>query len=415
MTDVYPKVKSETTSRVWYGYWDQWSDAEPPVHTSGSFSDSMKTVDSVFLGPSPSGWKNSIWKGNNAGSVLIGQRVRIKAHSGSLTATARSFVKHPLVQRESGSAGMIVSQPAPASSTMSASADTLARENMLKSILKLQNTWRGGNFLAEVAETIHMLRHPITGLFGHTSRFVSGVHRIRKIRDKKRYGQKLGNLWLAYSFGWKPFFEDIGDYNAAMIKLLHGTGYDSKRVTGTGRSETFTNRGTDISVGLFFNYCLLDRWQKTYGAVKYYGAVHARPENLSTVADTFGVNAEDIVPAIWEAIPWSFLIDYFANVQQILDSMRFAKTNFAWLMSGYKNSVYDCYSGWRVRPSAAVAYNISPGYAGASSEATYVKRMPIDQMPYVNLRFKIPKLGSLKWVNVGALAAQIRASKPPHR
>ena len=412
MTDTYPKFKSETTNRVWNGSWYQSSDAEPPVITTGAWSDTMKTTDSVFLGASPRGWRNAIVNGGNAGSALTGQRIRIKGSGGSVTAIKRTFVKHPLVQRDEGNSAMILSQPGAASSVASALADTLARENMLKSVLRVQNTWRGGNFLAEVAETIHMLRHPITSLFGHTTRFVNGVHRIRKIRDHKRYGQKLGQLWLAYSFGWKPLFEDIKDYNAAMIKLLHGTGHDTKRVVGTGRSEIFTPGASNVSVGFNFSYCELDQWTKSFANVKYYGAIHARPENLSTVRDTFGVNAEDIVPAIWEAVPWSFLIDYFVNVQQVLDSMRFAKTNFGWLMLGYKNTVYKVNSGWRARPAALAAYNISPSVGTASSEAVYKHRNVVDQMPWVNFRFKIPGLGSLKWVNVAALAAQIRASRP---
>jgi hypothetical protein len=283
--------------------------------------------------------------------------------------------------------------------------------------LNARKKWRGGNFLAEFAETVHQLRHPIDSLFGSTLRFARRVGGIRHLHGRQ-YSGALGNLWIAWSFGWKPLFDDIRDVNQAIQSLANGTDADTLPITAFGRVDDLLagqQIGISASPTPLNSYCKYDRYSTASKMVKYYGALRARPESFATVADNFGISPGDIIPAVWEAIPWSFFIDYFANVQQVLDSYQYASSAFAWLNRGVKNTQSNVSSGWysmvdtlpvSQRPS------VNAGVGGSQKTSASVNRSPVVGIPFPPFRFRIPNLLGAKGLNVAGLAAGIAASRP---
>lgn len=380
---------------------------------SGSGSPLVLTATEVVTrGASPAAWKFLIQAGLQAGSVLSGTGYKLVPGSGGYNYQGSG--PNACFQGSVSGINHVAGFPIP-NSTPSSLADSLAREKLLGRYLSATKSWRGGNFLAEFRETVHMLRHPIQSLGVSTTHFVRGVHGIKHLAfsHPREYAKRLGNLWLAWSFGWKPLFDDIKDANTAIHKLASGTGHDTIKLTGNGSeastaSYSFSNASSPISV-----YAAYASYIKTVREVRYIAAFRARPESFGTVADTFGVDPYDLVPAVWEAIPWSFFIDYFLNVQGVIDSWRYASSNFAWGIRGTKSTVTRVFSDWYV---ANVPVNTSTNVAVSGSEAsvTLKGRTLITSPPYVGFRFRVPGLGSLKWVNTSALIAQIAASKPQH-
>jgi len=408
MANVYPLTR--TTRRVIPLSW-QWQDSQGR-HNNGVVT--ATTIDQVSLGASSKNWRKVISLGGNAGSILSGTRQKYSGMcGGGLSVT--TAVTPPLVTVFSGAAQGVSAKPSPSSASQ-ADADNKARSKLLSSYINATNSWRGGNFLAEVGETIHMLRHPIVSLFGHTEHFVQGVHKLRGIKSPSEYRKKLGNIWLAYSFGWKPLFEDIRDANKALAKLAADPPHDSFPISGRGHSDgilahsIFEWGGPPGMVG--------DYNAETYllskSDVRYYGAIIGKPASLSTVADTFGVSPYDVVPAVWEAVPWSFLVDYFVNVQEVLDSMRYCGASLGWLMCGVRNITKKTtfLTGLHAPLPANTFESVS-----VSPEVwtiTDVTRVPVNSLPYPSFHFKMPGIGSLKWVNISALISQISASKPKY-
>ena len=363
--------------------------------------------DRVTLGQSPNNWSHLISIGANAGSGLVGKRTRLKPGGGGC------YVSNSVTHGWDSAAGEGLGALPPLTNLPGALplAGQLASEKLLGSYLNATKKWRGGNFLVEFSETVHMLRHPIVSLFGKTQHFVKGVREIRHLSPEP-YRKKLGRLWIGYSFGWKPLFEDIKDANKALDALSAGTGHDVIGINGSGSDVKVTssnpNQPTYEGQGEFDTYSITEQ------RVKYYGAIRARPESFATVADTFGVEPDDILPAVWEAIPWSFFIDYFLNVQQVIDSWRYAHASLAWLMQGTKASVRFVGTGWRPKPISSI-FDVSMAVNSSESRVDYLGRNVINSIPYPPFRFKIPGLQSLKWVNTAALIAQIAASRPPSR
>lgn len=411
MGGSYPMTVTSSSYR-YYSYQTDVFNGVSHVKTGGHFSG--VTSDVVTRYGSPINWRDVIARSGNAGSVLTGSRRTCKAHYGTYysSRTDGSGIYH-------FAAGCAVNPltriPLP-NTSVSTQADDQARSKLLGNYINARNNWRGGNFLAEVGETINMLRHPVHSLFGNTTHFVNKVGGLRLLKNPRDYAKHLGNLWLAYSFGWKPLFEDIKDANKAISALQQSPRHDTIKINGSGRFEGITSSG----IVVLGNFPGMDttlstyRFNRTSSEVKYYGAVTARPPTLSTIAESFGVDPYDVIPAIWEAIPWSFFVDYFLNVQEVLDSMRYANSGLAWLMKGVRNTVtVKATTPW-ISSGMVAGTSYSPGISAEELKAVYVNRQPINDLPYPRVHFKVPGLGSLKWLNTAALISQIQRSKPKY-
>ncbi len=413
MTNIYPlsRVSVDRRRYTWAGrfYNGVYHDV------SGEFLVSLD--QGVTLGKSPDTWKLILARGGMATSVLSGVRKSYSVGDASWSYRWEPFT--PQNNLFGSGSGSIVAPSlglAPAVDDIADSAaDAKARAKFLGDYLSKTNRWRGGNFLAEVAETVHMLRHPVQSLFGNTIGFANRVGSIKRLakRNPRAYGRKLGQLWLGYAFGWKPLFDDIKDANSAISKLSDGTGHDSTKIQGNGRSASFAaglvNAGLPAYAG---PTCLMVRNSKSVKNIRYTGLLRAQPESLSTIADNFGVNATDVLPAVWEAIPWSFLIDYFVNVQEVVDSFRYASVDWGGCEVGVKNeNSRQCGGLFLASEPLTPGYHSSVGGGTGKATSTAVKRGS-SGVPYPGFRFKIPGMGSLKWVNISALLAAIQRSRP---
>lgn len=384
------------------------------------FVEKRGTVDCtglVFHGASPSNWQQVIANGGSATSPLSGYRRTCEMEPASWSYHWEPF-EYPNMYYGFGDgplfANFMASVSVP-SDDAEPIADQMAREKFLSSYLEKRGSWRGANFVAEIGDTIHMLRHPISTLFNSTVEFADRVRRIRNLWRHARhaYAQRLGELWLSYSFGWKPLFEDIKDVNNALESLTNK--HDSIIVHGYGKNEScsFTpNIPIAAPVGFAGRSWICERKDISRSEVKYYGALIARPNIAEAIADNFGFNPQDIIPAIWEAIPWSFFVDYFVNVQEVLDSYHYVDANFGWINVGVRNTNVRSIGGLQPtgpNPDVGIHNQISGGSATAASIA--VKRGS-SSVPYPGFRFKIPGLDSTKWYNIAALHAAISRSRP---
>lgn len=423
MTTTYPLTKTERrrlSFAIPYYYVNGGSypgSCNPRIEGVQTFG--MTLVDDVTLGASPSDWKQLMEYHRQCGSSLVGTRHTFRTGGGGYSYT---FQNKPYGNKcVSGAAGGDLGAnqldfPA-AIIGLSSTADALARSKFLARALSARKEFRGGNFLAEFRETIHMLRHPIHGLLSSVKDLAHSVRGIRFLWERghaKAYKRALGDIWLSFQFGILPFFEDIKDVNKAIANLADGKHADMKPLSASANDGGTTSSWTTQTAApaVLNSYCKYYKFSKTKSYVRYYGRLACRPESFATIADNFGVSPADIAPAVWEAIPWSFFVDYFLNVQEALDSYQFANTSVAWMMRGYKNISSHVTTGWFVDTSIPQLPDIVSGVGGTVAATTFVTRGIYAGFPYPPFQFRIPGMGSLKWINIGALWAVINGSKP---
>lgn len=413
---TYPRTESHqwTWPLHQYSFFNNDVNTAPHVCANPVYTVSTSTrsaTDSVTYGANVANWKSAISNGISATTTLSGAKYYLRGGNGIAYAygipwKCRSSVCTGRIARDH----LVFSDPGMGPNV---NADNQAKSRLLSSYISARNSWRGGNFLAEFGETVEMLRHPVKAFYSETWEFAGVVKKLGRVhRIKKDFVKALGNAWLAFSFGVKPLVDDCNDALSAVKELAQGNRSDTMPIRGHGRDTVV--EANDIRGITPFQY-LGDPHgghyirKKDYN-VTYRGQIAARPLGGSQIAEEFGIGVFDVIPAVWEAIPWSFFVDYFTNVQEMVDSMRYATADVRWLYSSVRNSGVIQFTG-PVRLSTLGTYNSGVTFDNAHSLAVRVNRAPLSAMPYPGWHFKIPGISSQKWYNVAALAAQFRGSK----
>lgn len=170
-----------------------------------------------------------------------------------------------------------------------------------------------GASLAEFGQSVQMIAARVEQLLRFTralkkGRLVEAANSLGvspKVRPKKTRSKDLASTWLEYSFGWSPLIGDI--YNA--LEVL-GSEIPDKPVEATASTR-------DIEWKLVPS----GPWAAGYSrkfekiAVKYGTKVRVTNPNLYLWNQLGLVNPATVV---WEVIPFSFVVDWFVNVEQFL-------------------------------------------------------------------------------------------------
>jgi hypothetical protein len=230
-------------------------------------------------------------------------------------------------------------------------------------------------------------------------------------RSPKDYGRKLADYWLTWSFGVKPLISDIAELRKAIEVMSNDlSSMDRIPISGSGVTNYTEPAYAGYSVP-YMDFAIHDSYVRWNKSVRYNGVVIATPPGIQAVMENFGFTPEDIIPAVWEAVPWSFMIDYFANVGEQLESLRWMSANLGWLKTTARNTRTQVWTSIRPHPVLSLSYDITARGGAAWNSITRVTRQPVLAAPRPPWKFEIP--GALsQWINIAALAAGIRASQP---
>ena len=297
-----------------------------------------------------------------------------------------------------------------------------------------QTHFRGGNFLAELADAYRGLRNPAKGFrdlldtysrnarkrvkraCGRRAIPVSQNDFRRLERDKPdvaRAAQRaLSDTWLEHNFGWQPLLSDATDAYLAIRRL-------AARVPTSAFHGFSENMDAPTYIS---NYRLHDVTQVKWTArtqfaydCRVYGAVKIEVDEppWRQGVEEMGVRARDFIPAVWEAIPYSWLVDYFTDIGDILEAVTFPRSDLAWVSMTYRNHSIRSTEQCVVNPD----FITSPFPADGSNKVfgfrpfrvewrrKYVSRSVYGGSLCPTFRFEIPgRKNWRKWLNIAALA-----------
>jgi hypothetical protein len=121
-----------------------------------------------------------------------------------------------------------------------------------------------------------------------------------------------------------------------------------------------------------------------------------------------GFDPSSFLPTVWELIPYSFLIDYFTNIGDVIEGWSQLGINLAWCNRTTKKSLV-------VKSSSFSNKLISKQLTGLNYEAvsfepslgvvekSVVSRAQFNGVRNPGLIFRMPSFGSQKWLNIAAL------------
>lgn len=373
-------------------------------------------------------WKDQVHDGSNATTAMSGEFSRFF--------TRPTYANHCFWWDKVGGTSEITSvqgeiastqagtSPPPISTNAQGKAQTQAYMKALKEIREMQRAFQGGVFFGELRETLRMLRRPAESLFKGLGGYLQDVKRLKRVHPSK-YKDMIAGTWLEYVFGWRPLVHDIQDAVKAYQRLHAEQTRTPWKHFSVGHAEK-DPIGSSVSSGFFSPVAggyLTFRYSDVLEAesiCRIQGVVKRQVEMTTAEKwQLFGFSAGEFAPTVWELIPWSFLVDYFVNVGDLLEAVTTDVSSVAWTNRttiDHTRRSYICWPDDRETARLAGKWHIYTN--GGSSHAIWDRRLVTrdpawsigSASPQLSLTF--PGLGSQRWLNMSALFAQAVSIHP---
>lgn len=405
---TYTKIKPATSRRTYNfkGYY-------VPYNTGYQEFNSTSSEDSTssLTGERKLNWRYLVSQGSNATTPLTAT----DKHLADLVGNANwdFYIDNDpywgrRVRSWSGHTFHLFSSTCTASASSSL-ADNIAREKFYANYRKNQTLFQGGVFLGELRETLHLIRHPAQALRKSISDYYQNVKkRSKNVRRGQSVANVLSNTWLEYVYGVRPLIADINDGLSFLNHASNRVLQDRVILEGKGEDRA-TSTGT-LSYSVWGNAVVLNaRYVDTHVVtVKYKGSIlcaagSARP----TRTELLGFKWEEFVPTVWELIPYSFLVDYFSNIGEVLSAYSYGLIHLGFGVRTERHIKIRQIDSLTPDVNYAGTWKWNSRSATGGLSTSYVKtlnRSVIQTVPFPSIRLRMPGSDSLRWLNVAALA-----------
>lgn len=306
-------------------------------------------------------------------------------------------------------------------------ADNKAKTQFISKARKAQRSILSGELLKDLRKTIQTIKRPADGAMklirSYLGDLKKGPPRSRRLNltssarssERRKY---LADQWLSTNFGLRPLISDIDSGIKAYIdreKRLAG-----QRVSGRGFSEDSAITHYDRTFSNQANYYSFDQIRVCRYKVTYAAFVKGHISATNAVLSESGISMQDFVPTAWEVLPWSFLVDYFSNIGNILSAWSYNSSNLAWVQ---KTTVFETFSTFENVKRDMVNFDIAAGIYKLCApvfvpfELT-LSRKTITRTPYngslvPDFRLYLPSRPD-QFLNMAALAASYRRKVEPY-
>ena len=296
-------------------------------------------------------------------------------------------------------------------------ADNEAKTKFISEANDARRVIQSGEMIGEFAELVRQVSNPGKSLRKGLDSYVKAAksrtlgRKIRRLPAHKRsdvQARILKDTWLEYQFGWRPLVSEIDNAMQYHLGANPFDRYDTRRVQGVGRAEGsswLVQPNTALTYGPPTTY---GRIRGKYRIIiRYRGEMQMRPSMAGYTSEKLGLHPADWIPTIWELVPYSFLIDYFANIGDLINAASFPKSSIRWMIrtiiKEQEGEIVSNYTEWshptQGTPSPVIL-------ADVPLNAKRVRRT-VDRAPYSGslvpiLEFSIPGSGT-KWLNMTAL------------
>lgn len=323
-------------------------------------------------------------------------------------------------------------------------ADNRARARFYKRLREVHVQFSGPTFLGEFREALRMIKRPAAALRDSMDRYAADLKRHKKGHPKQwksrdEIRQIAGGLWLEHTFGWKPLLNDIQSAVQAYERLTPPVA--TRKMISVGDSDSVDRRpgllgltvwhadvdylNRSVQNGSFYMRKHLLRARES-ATVRYKGAITLKHEtthwdNLAL----FGFTPSEFIPTAWELLPWSFLIDYFTNIGDVITA---GVTDASSVAFAQNTTRMLCTVEGTLTPDIALTISVIGGgwskTSGSTNSAFYslqrktLSRQPIGTVPLPALSFE-SGLSVGQMCNITALLASVNnglhRQNPPRR
>lgn len=205
--------------------------------------------------------------------------------------------------------------------------------------------------------------------------------------------------WLTYQFG---FMNVVYDIDSVANAVERSKAIEAEVIRVTGFDDINKTSVTESSLSLYFSsFPMIQVIGADYRARYVFGiAASSFGGQYNSVAAQLGFSARAFVPTLWAALPHSWAIDYFVNVDNLIDEWvnRSAKIVF-----GSFSTTSHRYGKVSVSGTITTASNIysCTMMRPATRSILAYTRLAVGVLPQLKLEFRVPT----SWVQLANLFA----------
>lgn len=289
-------------------------------------------------------------------------------------------------------------------------ADNQARMRFYSNLASVNNAFKGMVFTGELKESLRMIRNPAQSLRKGISDYLDRLKKDGPRKSRRDRPKFVRDTWLEYSFGWKPLISDLENATVAFLKSKW-TRPIFKMVRGSGSQGTQPKQDpvSYVSAGVSGIYLRFNKEHSSRADVRYYGIVRSTGTGPSSFG-YYGFSPSEFVPTLYELIPYSFLVDYFTNLGDIVSSWSYRNIGCEWAARGTKvynlSEIRNAAIVLEGNPSIRFRYNRGDPGKSSAEYSTKVRTNSVT-VPLPTFQWEVPGMQSTKWVNIAALTNQL--------
>lgn len=353
-------------------------------------------------------WKEQVRRGVQAGTSFTGNR---------RTLTNKPFYINGFYNGHSSLSskaryGTTVPPNAPGSPSLldETKANNRALEQHVRKIRSKQTSFQGGVFVGELARSVQLLRNPAQALrqgVDHLHRSTIGrLDRFgRRIKDLPKPSRRellswARDTWLEYNLGWAPLLSEVDDgiKTIAESRILEDPTWEPVRSVGVETNINTINPNLTRPTGGYPRFrCVSQELEEVQ--VRYISCIDVGTYKAYSPR-RIGIAPTNWLPTLWELIPYSFVVDYFSNIGDIISAASLAKSSVRWTIKTVRKKTANEYVHWRPEYGTLQAGGVIPGHT--SYERRTVTRDPYYGSFVPTLTFNVPG-SSTQWLNTAAL------------
>lgn len=296
-------------------------------------------------GQNNAGWRIKKKQGVNAASPFESDRFYFeRKHVGKYRLYCNSTTLPGVYVDELGTGIKFPVQSVSHVTTSAAEAEAAALKKIYSRIRSERTSINGFNFLGELRETVRMLRHPAEALLSQVDQHLLSLeNRKRKVlrlpehKRRAEWSKAIAGTTLEINFGWKPLVSDAKAIAEAISRMIEEPPKRTRlSAQGESRAALSSSRESDDPNFAGFGRYLVNDSSSTVRTVRYIVGLQTEVEVASTalnrLKESFGFKLEDFLPTIYELTPWSWLVDYFSNIGDIIEAGTTDTSGVRWIV-----------------------------------------------------------------------------------
>jgi hypothetical protein len=287
-------------------------------------------------------------------------------------------------------------------------ANNKALEILVRKIRSKQTSWQGGVFFGELMQTVGLIANRGKLIRQHLDDYARNLERISiqlKRTSTERKLVAVANTWLEYQLGWAPLVAEIDDAAKTVAEsdlLLEGSWEPTRAV---GNDKILISSQTS-QVGSGYPRFEVTNTIHSDVTVRYISCIDVGTYNVIS-ARRLGLSPDNWLPTLWELIPYSFVVDYFTNIGDMISAASLARSSIRWTLKTVRKQYISEFINWKPIPTPNTYYytyaltQVTPGKV--SRVKRVVTRSPYNGSFVPDIVFNTNVSGT-QWLNIAGLA-----------